>query len=346
MAEMGSISARSETRRFDAHRPIASPARRHALKLLGGMALVLNGCADEPPAMRVAAHVWPGYELMFLAQREGWLDTRQVTLIDTRSATESMQALEAGEVDAAALTLDETLVLLDRGVALSVVLVFNISSGADVVVGKPGVNTLAQLAGKRIGAEDTAVGALMLHKLLSAAGVSRDEVQIVSLTIDQHLAAWQADEIDVLVSYEPVSGTLLRQGAHRLFDSSTIPDAIFDVLAVRSEVLQTRHGRRATETLISAHFRALWHLRRNPADASFRLALRMGNSGPEALESYRGLVLPDEFANLRLLAGQPDRMVLAATEIARILHQQGRLSSPQPGDFVDARFLPRPDSHP
>ncbi|NMG01491.1 hypothetical protein GPA21_00695 [Azoarcus taiwanensis] len=183
----------------------ASKPRRRALKVISALpaAIVLAACSKRRQPMLVASHVWPGYELMFLAQREGWLDTQLVGLVDTQSATQSMQALEARQVDAAALTLDETLILVDRGVDLRVVLVFNRSSGADAVLGKPGVGSLAEIAGKRVGVEDTAAGALMLHKMLDAAGLSANAIEVVPLTIDQHLDAWQAGMIDVLVSYEP-----------------------------------------------------------------------------------------------------------------------------------------------
>lgn len=319
----------------------ASKPRRRALKVISALpaAIVLAACSKRRQPMLVASHVWPGYELMFLAQREGWLDTQLVGLVDTQSATQSMQALEARQVDAAALTLDETLILVDRGVDLRVVLVFNLSSGADAVLGKPGVGSLAEIAGKRVGVEDTAAGALMLHKMLDAAGLSANAIEVVPLTIDQHLDAWQAGMIDVLVSYEPVTGVLLRQGASLLFDSSAIPDKILDVLAIRAEVLDTRHGRRATSALIDAHFRALQHLQLNPADAGYRLAQRLGITGPEALQSYRGLVLPDEYANRQLLSG--GGVIRAVTEISQILLEQGRISSAASSDIADARFLPR-----
>lgn len=313
------------------------------LKVLGlaSVGWLAAGCARQVPPLIVASHVWPGYELMFLAQREGWLDSSLVDFHETSSATESMQMLAAGQVLAAALTLDETLILLDRGVDLCVVLVFNISSGADAVLAKPEVASLQAIAGLRVGVEDTAVGALMLHKALRSAGLTLADVNVVPLTIDQHLDAWQADQIDVLVSYEPVSGALRSQGARVLFDSSAIPEMIFDVLAVRREALNARHTRRALETLLGAHFRALQHLRNNPSDAAYRLALRLGGSGPAALETYRGLVLPDEYSNRRLLDPLEGGVVRATSELAPILAQQGRLSRSALSGFVDPSYLPR-----
>lgn len=101
------------------------PARRRLLGLgaAATLAALLPACAREMP-LRVAAHVWPGYELMFLARSLGWLDDNEVRLIETRNATESLAALARGEVDGAALTLDETLRGRAAGIPLTVVLVF------------------------------------------------------------------------------------------------------------------------------------------------------------------------------------------------------------------------------
>ena len=64
--------------------------------LVIGLALMLPGCgwlADKP--VTIASGIWVGYEPMFLARNEGWLDTKLVHLVETASATESLQALAA-----------------------------------------------------------------------------------------------------------------------------------------------------------------------------------------------------------------------------------------------------------
>ncbi len=81
-------------------------------------------------------------------------------------------------------------------------------------------------------------------------------------------------------------------------------------------------------------------------DAGYRLAHRLGSSGLEALERYRALVLPDQYANRLLLKSAG--LMRAATENAQIMVAQGRLRTVPPNDIADARFLPRADrpSHP
>lgn len=303
--------------------------RRFLLDAAALLAVIAaNGCTGGGSPLSVAAHVWPGYELMFLARREGWLDERLARLVDTASATESMLAIEAGSVDAAALTLDETLRVLDRGVPVKVALVFNVSSGADVVLARGGLRTLADLAGKRIGVEDSAVGALMLQQLLARAGLSETQVRVIPLTIDRHAQAWRSQAVDALVTYEPVAGELRRLDAHVIFDSTAIPDTIFDVLAVRADRLEHHRGKdEGLRALITAHFRALAHLHRNPVDAGHRLAARLGGSGAHALDSYRGLLLPDVSANQRLLRPGTSNLHLAAAELSRLLHSQHRIAS-------------------
>ena len=117
--------------------------RRDFLAGLGALALLqlVPGCTARP-ALRIASHPWPGYELLFLARREGWLSEQQVRLVETSSATASLAALERGTVDGACLTLDELLRARDRGLQLTAVLVFNVSAGADHILARPGITSV------------------------------------------------------------------------------------------------------------------------------------------------------------------------------------------------------------
>ncbi len=112
--------------------PIIS--RRRFITLLGGLALAqtLSGCEWFNHPVSIATIVWPGYEPMFLARDKGWLNIHQVHLLEMASATDSLQALAEGKADGAALTLDEVLKARAAGLALSVVMIFDISAGAEL----------------------------------------------------------------------------------------------------------------------------------------------------------------------------------------------------------------------
>lgn len=308
--------------------------RRGFLAMLGAGVLWagLPGCWRKSVSpLRVAAHIWPGYEFMFLAQREGLLDSGLVSLRETPSASQSIEALTKGEVDAAALTLDEVLRVRAAGVRVSVVLVFDISAGADVVLGRPGMRQLRDLKGRRIGVEQGALGALMLAKMLQVAGLQRSDVQVVSLTIDQHESAWQRGEVDALVCFPPVSSHLLGAGAVNLFDSRQLPDTIVDVLVVRQEVLEEK--KEAIQHLVSAHLRTLEQMNHNPQDSSFRMANHFNLPSSEVLALFRGMVLPDLANNRRLLGGDKPVLQGSARSLSEVMFQEKLL--PQP-DALDA----------
>lgn len=304
------------------------------------LAMHLQGCGESRP-LRVAAHVWPGYELMFLAKELGWLDTDQVELVPTAFASESLEALVAGDVDAAALTLDEVLLARDRGVVLTVVLVFDMSAGADVVITRPGLSNAEGLRGMRVGYEDGAVGALMLTKALRHFGLGADDIIPVKLPPSAHLNAWNSGRIDALVTYQPLASHLRKQGGSVVFDSRETPNSIFDVLAVRSDRLRGRRAG-ALRNLLAAHFQALQHFERNPQDAAYRMAPRLGLPATEVSATFRGLVLPDLANNHRLLSGDPAPLILSAAELSKLMHSRGLISrfDEDFSQLVDDRYQP------
>lgn len=316
--------------------------RRKFLALLGAGALwsMFSGCRKSVLPLSVAAHIWPGYEFMFLAQREGLLDGGLVTLRETASSTESMKALADGVVDAAALTLDEVLRARAIGLRLSVVLVFDISAGADIVLGRAPIRQLGQIKGKRIGIEQGALGALMLAKALQAAGLQRSDVQVVPLTIDQHESAWRRGEVDVLVCYPPVSVHLLEAGAVNLFDSRKLPDTIVDVLAVKQSVLEEKLD--AVQHLVKAHLVARHLMHHNPQDSSFRMARHLNLHANEVLSSFKGMVLADLENNRRLLGGEKPVLSDSARKLSEVMVQAGLLPKADTLDaLLRADFLPK-----
>lgn len=300
--------------------------RRRFLGILGGGVLwcVLPGCrAPSSAPLTVSAHVWPGYEFLFLAQREQVLDGKLVTLHETASATESLFALREGKVDAAALTLDEVLRARAAGTALSVVLVFDISAGADIVLARTEIRQLHDLKGRRIGVEVGALGSFMLVKALQAAKLRRDEVEIVELTQERQEAAWQRREIDALVCYPPVSSKLIADGAVSLFDSRSLPDTIVDVLAVRPQAVADKGE--ALRHLVAAHFRMQQQLTHSPQDSAFRMAHHLGLPAGEVLPAFRGMLLPDREYNHRLLGGDTPVLQASAATLSEVMFTEGLL---------------------
>jgi len=307
--------------------------------MLLGAAALGSGC-QPTRRMAVATRVWVGYETLYLARDRGWLDPAQVELVSVRGSADSLQALRSNRVQAAGLTLDEVLRAQTSGLPLSVVLVFNISLGADMLVAQPHIRDLGDLRGCQIGFEAGSVGELMLAASLQAAGLRRSDVRLREMPVIDQAEVWRTRAVDALITFEPMATRLLAMGALRLFDSRHIPDTIVDVLAVRQDALGWAQ-RSAWQHLIEGHFRAVQHLTLNPHDAAQRMATHLELPASQVLSAYRGLALPDVAHNRRLLSGQSPRLLESARKVAAVLSETGLLPpSPEWPGLIRDDFLP------
>ena len=315
---------------------------RKASVLLVALVLSLTaGCSPAPEPVRIASHVWVGYEPMFLARSRGWLDEDLVTLHETTAASESLSLLASGEVDGAALTLDEVLKARQDGIPLTIILVFNISAGADVILAAEPMTELTELQGLRVGFEHGAVGELMIVEALRRAGLSTDDIEALYISPNLHVEAWSEGLVDVIVTYEPRASRIRAMGAVEVFDSRQIPEYIVDVLAIRSDRM-SRSRNAALRHLVEAQLRSLDHFQRNPQDAAFRMSPRLNLPATEVLPAFRGLVLPDKAANHRLLSGRNAELLPGARALMAFKIEQGLLEAEDDlTGLVTGAYLPR-----
>lgn len=297
----------------------------------------LSACSCNKP-LHVGIHPWIGYEPLFLAKDYGLLP-ENITLVKGLSASESIQRLKSGKVEAAALTLDEVLRVRNQGVALTVVWIFDSSAGADMLLAKADINNLQELKGKRIGYEASAVGELMMSKFLQKANLKEgDVIRVGNLPPNKQLAAWKNDEVDAVISYEPTATQLKAEGAKVLFDSREIPETIFDVLAVKTEALDD--CRSSVKQLLKADALALKRMNTNFSDAVYRIA-NHENIQPSAVNSaLRGVVLPSAIYNRKYLT-EGSSFYKAAQGLNELMYKKGMLS--RPDDFnqlFSNRYLP------
>lgn len=315
--------------------------RRDALKLAAGgvLAAFVPGCAAEPP-LRVALQPWCGYQFIRLAEKEGWLPP-DINLVHKATATESVDALRRGEVEAAALTLDEVLRLVDGGMDdLQVLLICDVSAGADVVLARPGIASPAGLRGKRIGVESTSLGRIMVAKLLESAELGPADVHVVPMD-ENHLRAWDTQQLDAVLTYEPARSQLEALGLQPIFDSRQLPQTVLDVVAARRGTA-VQHQRQLTD-VIGGHFRALALWRENPIDAAYSLAPYIGVTPAEVARAYRGIDLPDLEYNRHYLQGPAKELLSSVSDVAQIMLEAGLLRrAPAVQNLFTADFLPGP----
>lgn len=208
--------------------------------------------------MRISANRWIGYEPLFIAEANHYFDSGAVHLIETPFSLTLEQSLRGGTIDAAALSISRAFTLVADGFDVSIVLVLDWSNGADKILAAPGIDTVADLAGRRVGSEARTVNTYLLLRALQKFGVEPADVTIVPVANEKINAAYAAGTIDAASAFGPEAGQLEQKGARNIFDSSSLPGEIMDVLVVRTAYL--KQNPRRVEQMISGWFQAVDYL--------------------------------------------------------------------------------------
>lgn len=314
--------------------PLAFLVMITLLALLAG-----TGCTPEPQApLRVGTNVWPGYEPLYLAREQSYFPQGSVRLVEYASSSEVIRAFRNGAIDAAALTLDEVLLLAETTSDVSVVLVLDVSHGADVILAQPALSSLRDLKGKRVGLEMTALGAFVLTRALQTVEMTPSDVRTVSLEVFEHERAFRERRVDAVVTFEPVRTKLLAAGARQLFDSSRLPGEIVDVLAVRRS-LTTQHGAQINQ-LVAGWFRALDFNRKESNRAVAIMAQRERLTADDFQKALQGLILPDIKENRSMLAGPAPALIPIAQRLSRVMLDNRLIErSPEVKELFDGSFV-------
>lgn len=308
--------------------------------VLACVALVLLpiGCTRQPEsAIRIGTNVWIGCEPLYLARELGRLDPAVVRLVEYPSASEVHRAYRNQAIDGMVISLDELFGLAVDGLQPRVILVVDVSHGADAVVGRRGMRTMHDLKGKSVAVESGALGAFVLSRALALNGMQASDVNVVHLESNEQPSAFEKGQVDGAVTFDPYRAQLLRGGATTVFDSTQIPGEIVDLLAVRATVLEQRP--KAIQALLTGWFAAIDYMKSEPKDAARRMGVRQQTTGEQFLEALRGLHIPSREENLALLGGATPELAVTGRRLMALMLEAKLLRS---GLEIEGVLAPRP----
>lgn len=271
----------------------------------------------------VGTNVWPGYEPLYLARELKLFHMDDIKLAEYSSATQVLRAFRNETIQVGAITLDEMLLLRESGLDVCIILVTDISNGSDVILAQPGIKSMQDLKGKRVGVENTALGAYVLSRALQQAGMEPKDVNTVPLEIDEHLGAMEKKQIDAVVTFDPIKIRLQARGMELIFNSAMIPGEIVDVLVVRQETMALYQDRLIK--LLEGWFQALYYLKTQPESAAKIMAPRMQIDPEGVLDSYKDLLLPGLEQNITMLSGPHPSLDQTMSRLSEIMKETSLL---------------------
>jgi NitT/TauT family transport system substrate-binding protein len=235
--------------------------------------------AGETGKVTLGFSAWPGWFPWQVAQEQG-LFTKNGLTVDLRyfdSYTDSINALSSGVIDANSQTLNDTIASMSGGAKLKIVLVNDNSTGNDKVIAREGINSVADLRGKKVAVEQGTVDHYLLQLALAEAGLTDKDIQLVPLLTDAAAAAFVAGQVDAVGAFAPFTTTALqRPGSRAIATSAEFPGAIPDHLVVSEDLAQNRP--QVAQGLVNTWFDTLQWIKENRAAATAIMAKRAGVS--------------------------------------------------------------------
>jgi len=216
------------------------------MKLIRRLAfLALLGLAALPLAVRaaplkIAYSDWPGWVAWEVANQKGWLKDAGVDVeFLWFEYGPSMDAFTAGKADAVMVTNGDSLVTGANGAKNIVIMLTDYSNGNDVIVAKPGIKSLAELKGKKIGLEIGLVEHLMLLNALKKIGMTESDLTIVNTPTNQTPQVFASGQVDAIAAWQPNAGQALKAvaGSTAIYTSADVPGLIYDAIVVSPQSL-------------------------------------------------------------------------------------------------------------
>ncbi|MFN0126102.1 MAG: ABC transporter substrate-binding protein [Verrucomicrobiales bacterium] len=211
--------------------------------ILTALLTLIVGARLQAEPLKVAYSDWPGFTLIEVAKQKGWFKDAGIEVeLVWFDYLPSLDAFAAGKVDAVTAVAADLLVSGANGAKSKFICLLDYSNGNDMIIAKPGIESLKDLKGQKVGLEVTLVEHLLLLQGLKSAGLKASDVELVNTATNDTPQVLASGSVAAVGAWYPVSGQALKQvpGSKPIFTSADAPGLIYDVLAVNPTSLAKR----------------------------------------------------------------------------------------------------------
>ncbi|MDX2212673.1 MAG: ABC transporter substrate-binding protein [Oculatellaceae cyanobacterium bins.114] len=297
--------------------------------------------AGEPVTIGFSA--WPGWIPWQVTQDKGIFEQNNVK-VDLKwfdGYLDSINALAAGQLDGNSQTLNDTISSMSGGADLVIVLTNDNSTGNDQIIAAEGINSIEDLRGKKVAAEEGTVDHFLLLLGLEQAGMTQADIEFQPLETGAAAAAFAAGQLDAVGVFAPFTTKALeRPGSKALFTSKDFPGAISDHLVVSRQMVDDRPEE--VQALVNSWFATLKYIDDNKDETLTIMAKRGGVTEDEYKDYETGTTIFDIQENLKAMEAGSDMTSLpyAADEISKFLVEAGLAQeAPDLSKLFDDRFI-------
>jgi len=241
--------------------------------------------------LKIGYSDWLGYTLFEVAKQKDWFKEAGVDVdMVWFDYLPSLDAFSAGKIDGVCVVATDALVNGANGAKSKIIALLDHSDGQDMIIGKPGINSIKDLKGQKIGLEVTLVEHLLLLKALEANGMKQSDIELVNTPTNEIAQTLASGKVAAVAGWYPVSGQTLKAvaGSKAIFTSSDAKGLIYDVLAVNPTSFAKRKS--DWEKVTKIYYKCVDYLQdeKTKADAIKIMAAKVGADAEEYAKAVPG----------------------------------------------------------
>jgi NitT/TauT family transport system substrate-binding protein len=249
-----------------------------AVLLLGACTGTEASPANHEPPLQVGIDLWAGYYPALLADQLGYFRAEQVAveLALPEDTDQLLVDFAAGSLDGIGVAAGDTINVVEANPDARIILLSDLSDGADMVLGLPPINTPEDLRGRAVGTNLGGFGEVLVRQMLDQHGVSPSAVKVVNIDASQALDRLLSGELAAVHTWEPYAARARALGAKVLYTSGDTDGLVLDGFIFSGETLRSRPT--AVRRFVKAWFRAVEHWLAHPQEDDALLATRLAVS--------------------------------------------------------------------
>ena len=207
---------------------------------------------------------------LFVADAQGKFAENGINtkLVQFNNGGDLMTAMASGDVDVGYVGITPVLSSIEKGVPVKVISAAQIEGSGIVVAKDSGINSVSDLAGKKIATPgEASIQHMLLTYYLEQNGMSINDLKVSSMKVPSMNDALKTGKIDGMITFEPYVSIAEKNGAKLLTDSADIiPDHPCCVV-VASDKFISEHPNE-TQKILEIHEDATAFINNNTDEAA------------------------------------------------------------------------------
>ncbi|MEH1945566.1 MAG: ABC transporter substrate-binding protein [Nostoc sp.] len=265
------------------------------------------------PPLKIAFGAFVGEYPGIIAQEKGFFKAQGVDVerISNRYTQLERANFSAGKYDGLSLALGSFIILSATNPDIQSVMLIDESTGADVVVAQSQIKTVADLKGKKLGANLGGFSEVFVTEMLKTANLTSDDVNLVKLEASEIPQRLKNNSIQAGHTWEPDLSEAIKLGGHILFTSKQTPGLILDMVVFRGETIRDRP--KDVRAFVRGWLQAInyWKANIKEGNAIIRKALKI----PSDTISLEGVNLTDLGENQKLFQSSNPKSIYKTAKI-------------------------------